>query len=147
MIYPAPTSKIDPTLARGVLLEASTPGATPAFVKLTFPNTNYEMRLLTTGPINTPVGKRIVGVIRARARRVDVVQTGGRFVEPVYGRPRRVQGTIVAVNEGRRSIVVNAGAPIECELTDERQKPGDFEVGQFVGFDVFGGATFTPTGE
>jgi hypothetical protein len=145
MIHPAPTSKIEPTLARGVLDEVRPGGAAPAMLKLTFPNTNYEMHLLADGPVATPVGKRIIGVVRAKARRVDVVRTGGRFVEPVYGRPRRVQGSIVAVNDGRRSIVVDAGVPIECELTDERQKPADFEVGQFVGFDVFGGATFTPT--
>ena len=143
MIYPAPTSKIEPTLARGELAE-NTPGPSGAasVLTLTFPNTNYRMQLLAAGPVNTPIGKRIMGYIRARARRVDVVQTGGRYVEPVYGRPRRVQGAVVAVNEGRRSIVVDAGMPIECELTDERQKAGDFQVGQFVSFDVLEGATF-----
>lgn len=144
MIYPAPTSKIDPVLARGVLAEVIPATATkPALIKLTFSNTNYEMHLVPAGPVSTPVGKRIVGVVRAQARRVDVVTTGGRFVDPVYGRPRRVQGTVVLVNEGRRSIVVDAGMPIECELTDDRQKPGDFAVGQMVSFDVLDGATFT----
>ena len=38
----------------------------------------------------------------------------------------------------------DAGIPIECELTDDRQKPGDFAAGQFVSFDVMDGATFTP---
>ena len=145
MIYPAPTSRIDPTTARGVLAENIPATATkPAMIKLTFPNTNYEMHLLPAGPATGQVGKRILGVVRAKARRVDVVQTGGRYVEPVYGRPRRVQGSVIAVNEGRRSIVVDAGVPIECELSDERQKAGDFSVGQFVSFDVLEGATFTP---
>lgn len=145
MIYPAPTSKIDPTTARGVLAENIPATATrPAMIKLTFPNTNYEMHLIPAGPTTVQVGKRILGVVRAKARRVDVVQTGGRYIEPVYGRPRRVQGAVVAVNEGRRSIVVDAGVPIECELSDERQKAGDFAVGQFVSFDVLEGATFTP---
>lgn len=132
-------------MARGVY-EGEIPATPtkPAMVKLTFPNTNYEMHLVPAGKVTTEPGKRIMGVIRAKARRVDVVQTGGRYVEPVYGRPRRVQGSIVAVNEGRRSIVVNAGMPIECELTDERQKAGDFAPGQFVSFDVMEGATFTP---
>lgn len=145
MIYPAPTSTIDPTHARGVLAEVIPATATrPSLLKITFPNTSYAMHLLPGGQITTPVGKRIVGVIRAKARRVDVVQTGGRYIEPIYGHPRRVQGSVVAVNEGRRSIVVNAAVPIECELTDDRQKPGDFEVGSFVSFDVMDGATFTP---
>jgi hypothetical protein len=143
MIYPAPTSKIEPTLARGVLAEHTPgPSGAAATITLTVPNTNYQLRLVAAAPVTTGVGKRILGHIRARARRVDVVQTGGRYIDPVYGRPRRVQGSIVAVNEGRRSIVVDAGVPIECELTDERQKAGDFSVGQFVSFDVLEGATF-----
>lgn len=145
MIHPAPTSKIDPTLARGVYQEvtAATP-VKPAVMKVTFLNTNYELHLVPAGVIKTEPGKRIIGVIRAKARRVDVVETGGRYVEPVIGRPRRVQGSIIVTNEGRRSIVVDAGVPIECELMDDRQKPGDFAAGQFVSFDVMDGATFTP---
>jgi hypothetical protein len=145
MIHPAPTSKIDPTLARGVFAGSIPATATkPAMVKLTFLNTNYELHLIPGAAVSTPEGKRILGVIRAKARRVDVVQTGGRYVEPVMGRPRRVQGTVIAVNEGRRSIVVDAGVPIECELTDERQRSSDFPVGVLVSFDVLEGATFSP---
>lgn len=143
MIHPAPTSKIDPTLARGTLLGATPATATrPAHVTITFPNTSYEMHLLPGGPVAAPVGKRIIGTIRAKARRVDKVQTGGRYVEPVYGRPRRVQGSVIATNEGAKTIVVDAGIPIECSLTDERQKTGQFTVGDFVSFDVLDGATF-----
>ncbi len=131
-------------MARGVFEGAVPATATkPAMVTLTFLNTNYEMHLAPSGPIATPRGKRIIGFIRAKARRVDVVDTGGRYVEPVIGRPRRVQGSIIAINDGRRSIVVDAGVPIECELMDERQKASDFSVGQFVSFDVMEGATFT----
>lgn len=143
MIQPAPTSKIDPRLARGVLAEVVAPSATkPGYIKVTFPNTNYELHLLPTGPINTPVGKRLIGTIRARAKRMDIVETGGRFIEPVYGRPRRVQGTVVAI-EGN-AVVVDAGMPIHCEPTDPRQKAADFKPGDLVAFDVLDGATFTP---
>ncbi len=145
MIHPAPTSKIDPTLARGVFAGVAAATATkPACMTVTFLNTNYEMHLVPAGVIKTEPGKRIIGMIRAKARRVDVVQTGGRYLEPVIGRPRRVQGSIIVTNDGRRSIVVDAGVPIECELTDDRQKPSDFAAGQFVSFDVMDGATFTP---
>src|SRR5262245_7895790 len=98
MITPAPTSKIDPALARGTFVESVAATATkPAFVKIAFPNTNYEMHLLPAGPVNGEPGKRILGTIRAKARRIDVTETGGRFMEPVYGRPRRVQGTVIAI--------------------------------------------------
>lgn len=145
MIQPAPTSKIDPTLARGVFEGVIPATATKvSMVKLSFLNTNYAVHLVPAGTITTTPGKRILGMIRAKARRVDVVQTGGKYLEPVIGRPRRVQGRVIVANDGRRSIVVDAGIPIECELTDDRQKPGDFPEGTLVSFDVLEGATFTP---
>lgn len=143
MIQPAPTSRIDPKLARGVLAGAAAQTATkPACVKLTFPNTSYELHLVPTGPVTTPEGRRIIGTIRARAKRIDVVKSGGRFIEPVFGRPRRVQGTVVAIDGG--SLVVDAGVPVHAEPTDPRQKPGDFAHGDLVAFDVLEGATFAP---
>ena len=54
----------------------------------------------------------------AEAKRIDVVTTGGRYVEPVYGRPRRVQGTVIAIEDG--AVVVNAGACNRCQLCDLR---------------------------
>lgn len=141
MITPAPTSKIDPKLARGVLAAIVAPTATkPGFIKMTFLNTNYELHLLTTVPIRTPIGKRLIGTIHARAKRIDTVQTGGRYVEPVYGRPRRVQGTVVAVEGGE--VVVDAGMPIHCTPTDPRQQASGFTRGDFVSFDVLDGAEF-----
>ena len=83
-------------MARGTFVESVDATATkPAFVTISFPNTNYEMHLLPTSPITAQPGKRIIGTIRARARRIDITETGGRFIEPVYGRPRRVQGTVI----------------------------------------------------
>lgn len=147
MITPAPTSKIGPTLARGTFVEAVAATATkPAFVKIAFPNTNYEMHLLPTGSIATQPGKRIIGTIRAMACRIDITETGGRFIEPVYGRPRRVQGTVVVIDAANNAVIVDATVPIHCTLTDPRQKAANFQPGQFVGFDVMDGATFTQAG-
>lgn len=145
MLHPAPTSKIDPALARGVLFEhhPETPIQAERVV-LTFPNTNYQVHLHPTAPVTTEIGKRIIGTIRAEARRVDVVTTGGRYVEPVYGRPRRVQGAIVGRDDARNTLIVHAGFPIHCALTAPNQKSADFPDGAFVSFDVNDGATFTP---
>lgn len=143
MIKPSPTGTIDPTHARGTLLEELPQTATkPERVVLGFPNTDYQLHLLPDGEVTGEVGKRIVGTIHARARRVDVCGTGGRYVEPVYGRPRRVQGAVLAIDESSNTLVVSAGMPIHCQLTDERQKAGEFEVGDVVTFDVLDGATF-----
>jgi hypothetical protein len=145
MIQPAPTTRIDPALARGTLLEVVQPTATMhGFIKFTVPNSSYELHLIPTAPIVANVGKRLIGTIHASARRIDIVKTGGRYVEPVFGRPRRVQGAIVRVDPAANIIVVDAGLPIHITPTDPRQKAGDFEPGQLVSFDVFEGATFTP---
>ncbi|MFG0283164.1 MAG: hypothetical protein ACF8R7_01980 [Phycisphaerales bacterium JB039] len=140
MLEPAPTTKIDPTLARATLLEDAPEGG--GIIKLAFPNTSYQVYLRTDGPVGVAPGKRVIGVIQAQAKRIDRVKTGGRYVEPVYGRPRRVQGTVVAIADGR--IVVNAGMPIHCAPTDPRQKASDFEPGDFVSFDILDGASFSP---
>ncbi|MEM8757409.1 MAG: hypothetical protein AAGF47_06475 [Planctomycetota bacterium] len=143
MIDPAPTSAIDPSLARGILEAVHDETATkPASIVVSFPNTSYQTHLEIADPsaIRAVVGKRIVGTIRAEAKRIDIVTTGGRYIEPVFGRPRRVQGTVVAIREG--AVVVNAGMPIHCTPTDGRQTAEDFEAGQFVSFDVLRGAGF-----
>lgn len=145
MLKPAPTSKIDPSLARGVLAEHHPETPTQAArVVLTFPNTNYRVHLLPTAAITTEVGKRAIGTIHAKARRADVVTTGGRFVEPVFGRPRRVQGTVLSRDTSKNVLLVHAGFPIHCALTAPNQKAADFADGDFVSFDVMDGATFTP---
>lgn len=73
---------------------------------------------------------------------MDRVDTGGRYVEPVYGPPRRVQGSVVAVTA--EHVVIHAGFPIHCRPTDPRQSPEQFKPGDFLSFDVLPGATFTP---
>lgn len=143
MIAPSPTTPIDITLARGTFVGAVSETATkPAYVRFAVPNTSYELHLRAVGTIAAQPGKRLIGVIRASARRIDETKSGGRFVEPVMGRPRRVQGTIVAIKDG--AIVVDAGVPIHCTPTDPRQKADLFAVGAFVGFDVLDGASIQP---
>lgn len=147
MIPPSPTTAIDPTIARGVFA-GMIPGTAnrPACVEITFPSNNYRLHLVPTAPIESPKGKRVLGTIAVQARRIDETRTGGRFIEPVIGRPQRVQGVVIAVEEARNTIVLNAAAPIHVTPTDPRQKAGQFMVGQLVGFDALEGATFTPAG-
>jgi len=144
MLHPAPTTKLDPGLTRGVLEEIHAETATkPAFVVISLYNSDYRLHLIPVGEITAEIGKRILGRIRAEAKRVDVVKTGGKYVEPVHGRPRRVQGKVVETDTSRNMLTVDAGgAPFICRLTDHRQRASDFEAGQFVSFDVLRGATF-----
>ncbi len=144
MIEPSPTTTIDPGLARGTLSELTEASEdAPAMVTLTFANTNYELELLVTGPIRAKVGGRIVGTIRADAQRVDIVETGGRYLEPVIGPPRRIQGTIISADNTANTLTINASVPIVCKLTDQRQRAVAFEPGQLVACELRPGASFT----
>jgi len=110
-------------------------------VVLAIPGTDYRLHLMVDDGAEPNDRGELGGEIVAEAKRVDVVGSGGRFVEPVNGRPRRVQGRIVGADVGRNAIVVQAGiGPMICRLTDERQSLSDFSIGQLVGFDVKRGA-------
>lgn len=147
MLDPAPTTKLPPSQARGRLASVREATATePSMIEVTFYNTDYRLHLIPVGAVTASVGDRIEGQIAADAKRVDTVNSGGRYVEPVIGRPRRVQGSVVAVDASSNSITVNAGMPIVCRLTDPRQRASDFERGDFVSFDVMRGATFEQRG-
>ncbi len=131
-------------MARGTFLGLETPPAPrKAFVRLAFANTQYDLHLAPVGAVVCEVGKRILGTIRGEARRVDTVTTGGRYMEPVIGRPRRVQGTVLAVDATANTLVVDAGAPIHLVLTAPGQRADRFGVGSLVSCDVHEGATFT----
>lgn len=139
MITPSPTAKIDPSLARGVYA-----GEAAGRLRFGVPNTNYDIHLFPEQPVTTPEGKRLVGLVRAKARRIDVVSTGGRFIEPVSGAPRRIQGVVVRSDSG--GVVVDAGVPFHCATTDPRQRPDQFKPGDFVACDLLAGASFESRG-
>ncbi|MEO0515044.1 MAG: hypothetical protein AAF086_07095 [Planctomycetota bacterium] len=138
MTDPTSTAKAVPTVS-GKLLEH-----TEGQMVLGVPETDYRMKLVLEIEPPVGVGQKITGTIHATARRVDVVPAGGRYVEPVFGRPRRVQGRIVGGHGPSRTIYVKAGPPLICTLSDERQSPEQFSIGQLVSFDVEAGAVFKP---
>ena len=104
MLDPAPTTKVDPELMRAKLVDVLEATATkPAFLVFGVDNTDYQIHLEPSGGklpdgIADRIGQRLVGTVRASAKRIDVVRSGGKFVDPVFGRPRRVQGRIIASN-------------------------------------------------
>lgn len=151
MLDPAPTTKIDPALARGTLAEIHEATATnPAFVVVTFPNTDYRVYLRPfgdeLGPFRAKVGQKVIGRVRAEARRIDSVGAGGRYVEPTYGRPRRVQGMVRVAESTENAVLVNAGVPVHLIVTAPGQSPEQFVAGDFVTCGVLDGATFELVG-
>ncbi|GAB4108732.1 MAG: hypothetical protein Kow00105_16410 [Phycisphaeraceae bacterium] len=126
-------------IATGVLVEKS-----PDKLVLAVPGTDYRLRLVPVGPIQAEVNERVSGIIRAKALRVDVIPAGGRFIEPVFGRPRRVQGRIIGGDVKANTLTVQACVPITVTLMPN-QRAAQFAIGQMVSFDVEPGATFEQT--
>ncbi len=126
--------------AHGTLIEQG-----DGTIVLALPGSDYRLHLACDSALHPGVGGRVHGVIRAQARRVDVTRSGGAFIEPVYGRPRRIQGRVIATDAQANTITVNTGVcPITATLMPA-QAAADFADGVFVGFDVEPGATFEPT--
>ncbi len=124
-------------IATGVLAEKS-----PEKLVLAVPGSDYRLHLVPVGTIDAQVDERVSGIIRAKARRVDVISAGGRFIEPVFGRPRRVQGRIIDGDPKANTITVLAAVPVTVSLMPQ-QHTGQFAPGQMVSFDVEPGATFS----
>ncbi|HXE52857.1 MAG TPA: hypothetical protein VN541_07585 [Tepidisphaeraceae bacterium] len=74
--------------------------------------TRYELQLAGqyAGPLNVPVRCSI----RAQARKVYTVPSGGNFITPIFGPPRIVQGRVVSAEPGK--LLIQAGCPVHVEL-------------------------------
>lgn len=132
------TTAQDVTRARGILL-----GKDEGSVTFGINGTDYEIHLAVYKEPSTEVGKRIIGTIRAEAQRIDKSGKGGRYIEPVYGRPRRIQGHVVDVNPAEQTVTIDATVPFVCK-TNGLQDAGAFKVGDFVTCGLKAGASFTP---
>jgi hypothetical protein len=125
-------------LTRGVLLEQG-----DGYVVLGKPETEYRVRLECPGALDAPVGSRVMGRIVAQPKRIDTVETGGRFIEPLYGRPRRVQGRVMAVDTNANRIVISTPLPITLQV-GPGQHARDFTERLLVSCDVEPGARWEP---
>jgi len=97
---------------------------------LRVPGSNYRNSFVFNGnPASLPAGARVRGTIHAPAWKVDRVELGGNYVEPLFGRPRRMQGTILSVNPSRNELTVQVGyeATVKLPAGDKADtfKPGD----------------------
>jgi hypothetical protein len=115
-------------------------------IVLSLPGTSYRLHLKPTVPaasIATEIGKRIRGVVRGKAQRMHAAAAGGRFIEPVYGHPRIVQGTVLATDAAANRVLIEMVIPAWLEVADG-QKASEFAPGTLVNMYVESGMTFTP---
>jgi hypothetical protein len=108
-------------------------------------NTNYELRLEAAGPLDgAQVGVLTTAVIRISARKLWTVPSGGNFIEPIFGPPRKVQGRIRYLDDDQ--MVVHAGTTFLIAMPADPSAydlvRGPLSVGSLVNVSVLPGATF-----
>jgi hypothetical protein len=107
-------------------------------------NTNYEIKLTTSGRYDGPVNVLIDGYVKAAARKVLTVPSGGNFVTPIFGPTRIVQGRIKYLDQ--TTIVVQAGLPVIVTLPAADSAydltSGQLAVGVLVNATILPGASF-----
>ena len=150
MLHPAPTTKLDPTLARGTIHEVlDADDRHPARVVMGFPNTDYRIELIIKGdvePVRALVGEMVLARLFADARRIDTPDAGGRRFSPCPRSPSRcptrILGTVIGVDPASNVLVVNAGQPIALRVTAPGQEAQELAHAAFIVCDVKPGAWF-----
>jgi hypothetical protein len=105
-------------------------------------NTTYEFHLKGdySGPLNAPID----AVIRAKARKVYTVPSGGNFTAPIQGSPRIIQGWVLYADDTQ--LIVHAGGNFIVELPADDAAisldEGPIAVNRIVNVNLLPGATF-----
>lgn len=131
-----------PDMFVGRLFDPQTP-LKEGLIAVEVTGTDYKLHLAYQGqPATGPQG-RVQGRIYANAKKVDRVKAGGRFIEPSVGRPRRIQGRVIAADIAANTITVQITVPMICQL-DDLQKADQFPIGGLVRCNIERGARFEP---
>ncbi len=106
--------------------------------------TQYALELKPAGGSFTgPIGVPVEALIRAVARKVWTVPSGGLFVTPLSGPPKIIQGRVLHVED--RRIVLHAGSPFIIDLPEADTaydlQIGGIRAGGMVNVTIFPGAT------
>ncbi len=116
---------------------------------LAISGTSYQIHLVPDVPaaqFGAAIGKRIKGRIEANALRIHPAEGGGRFIEPVWGHPRIVAGTVLFADPDSGRILVDVAIPMWITAPPQQ----DFAViqpGNLVNFYIESGARFLPLDE
>jgi len=112
-------------------------------ITLSIPHTDYQFQLtMSSDSGSAEIGEKVFGRIEAKAGgRIDVCQAGGNFIDPVYGRPRIMQGRVLSVSAGSDRLVIRAGVILHLTVKPP-QRADQFEPGSTVRCAIERGAWF-----
>ena len=99
--------------AAGILASGKILSARDGVVVFNPAGTNYELHL-ASATATGPVGVLVKAEIRAVARKVWTVPSGGNFIAPILGTPRTIQGRVRALDP--KWMIVQAGTPVFVEF-------------------------------
>jgi hypothetical protein len=123
----------------GKIIEVRDGGGTVVFAPR---GTTYELVLKATpsyaGPVNTPVE----AILRATARKVWTVPSGGNFVVPIVGPTKIIQGRVKHLDG--KQVVIHAGPVFVVDLPSDPSATdgasGALAVGVMANATAFAGA-------
>jgi len=90
--------------------------------------------------------RRIRGTVEGKALKMHRADAGGRFIEPVHGQPRIVQGTVSRVDAANDRLLMDIVVPmwITVETAVTGQRASDFQSGDLLNFYLESGTRFVP---
>lgn len=104
--------------------------------------TTYELYL--RGSYDGAIGELIDCIVKAKARKIYTVPSGGNFITPIFGPPKIVQGRVRAASDQR--LVIHASIPVIIDLPRDESAidldEGGIAVGKMVNAVLLPGATF-----
>jgi len=78
--------------------------------------TNYELHLAVARPYTGPVNQLLTATVRAQARKIYTVPSGGGFISPLFGPPKTIQGRALFVEQNVVVIKAGSNLPIIVDL-------------------------------
>ena len=115
--------------------------AADGIAEFTVPGTQYRLHLAVDADLDAQPGRRIRGRVRGRALRMHRASAGGNFIEPLQGRPRIVQGIVLAVDPDANEVVLDLVVPVRIAMHAD-QAAGTFSTGDVVNFYMESGTRF-----
>ena len=107
-------------------------------------NTSYEVKLTAAAGYAGPTAGRVDGLVRATARKLYTIASGGNFVAPIFGPPRILQGRVRYLDQ--TTMVLSCGMPVIITLPASDSAfdlaNGGLAVGALVNVTLLPGASF-----
>ena len=134
------TSALDPQTASSVYLVDQDEHK----AVLALPATEYQLHLTIESPLKPTPQRRVKGVIRCPVWKVDTVSAGGAYIEPVLGRPRRIQGRVVGSIDQSNTVILEVRSTLILGDLPDRWTASELPVGSPLAIDVRDGSSFRP---